>query len=175
MYLHDYGCTLKAYRYEVLQHIRLYGEMHRFIPAYVALAGAKIAEVEVSHHARQFGVSKYGISRTMRVLLDLLTLKFLASFGTKPAYAFGIPALFFFGLSSGISVFSLLRTLFAPGSASPRSSLLPAIITTSGFGCMSLLMGLLAEQQMRIYYESQHKNIYIVKEIVQQEPIPATV
>src|SRR5579883_2681626 len=79
VHLHDYGCTLKAYRYEVLQHIRLYGEMHRFIPAYAALAGANITEMAVSHHARQFGKSKYGISRVVRVLLDLLTLKFLGS------------------------------------------------------------------------------------------------
>src|SRR5579859_1058350 len=93
IHLHDYGCTLKAYRREVFQHVRLYGEMHRFLPAYAALAGASIAELEVSHHARRFGVSKYGISRTVRVILDLMTLKFLGSFGTKPLYAFGIPGL----------------------------------------------------------------------------------
>ncbi len=84
VYLHDYGCTLKAYRRSVFQHVRLYGEMHRFMPAYTAVAGAAIAELEVSHHARQFGKSKYGISRTFRVILDLMTLKFLGSYGTKP-------------------------------------------------------------------------------------------
>src|SRR5579863_5598654 len=87
--LHDYGCTLKAYRREVFQHMRLYGEMHRFLPAYAALFGARIAEIEVTHHARRFGVSKYGISRTVRVVLDLMTLKFLGSYGTKPLHAFG--------------------------------------------------------------------------------------
>ncbi len=92
-HLHDYGCTLKAYRREIFEHVRLYGEMHRFIPAYAALAGASISEIEVMHHPRRFGVSKYGLSRTFRVILDLLTLKFLGSFGTKPLYAFGMPGM----------------------------------------------------------------------------------
>ncbi len=108
VHLHDYGCTLKAYRREVLQHIRLYGEMHRFIPAYAALAGASITEIEVVHHPRRFGMSKYGISRTVRVLLDLLTLKFLGSFGTKPLYAFGMPGL---GLGVQFIMMGLLAEL----------------------------------------------------------------
>src|SRR5713226_5217578 len=91
--LHDYGCTLKAYRREVFQHVHLYGEMHRFLPAYIALAGASIAEIEVNHHPRSFGRSKYGISRTTRVLLDLITLKFFESYRTRPHHAFGFPAL----------------------------------------------------------------------------------
>src|SRR5579864_6831146 len=93
VHLNDYGCTLKAYRHEIFKTVRLYGEMHRFIPAYAALVGASITELPVNHHARQFGTSKYGMSRVVRVLLDLITLKFLGSFGTKPLYAFGIVGL----------------------------------------------------------------------------------
>src|SRR5215813_12627299 len=114
VHLHDYGCTLKAYRYEVFKHIRLYGEMHRFIPAYVALSGALIAEIEVKHHARRFGKSKYGISRTGRVLLDLMTLKFLGSFGTKPLYAFGMLGLLSLVLSMAIPGYMLGRSIFPP-------------------------------------------------------------
>src|SRR5207237_10518583 len=90
-HLHDYGCTLKAYRRQVFQHVRLYGEMHRFIPAYAALGGASVTELEVTHHARRFGESKYGISRTVRVVLDLLTLSFVGDYRRKRIYAFGEP------------------------------------------------------------------------------------
>src|SRR5215469_1511783 len=126
VHLHDYGCTLKAYRWEVFQHVHLYGEMHRFLPAYAALAGASIAEIEVSHHARRFGVSKYGISRTGRVLLDLMTLKFLGSFGTKPLYAFGMLGLLSLLLSTAVPGYALVRKTFPPHGIRPqRTSLLP--------------------------------------------------
>ena len=166
VYLHDYGCTLKAYRREVFQHIRLYGEMHRFIPAYAALAGAAIAEIEVTHHPRRFGVSKYGISRTVRVFLDLLTVKFLGSYGTKPLYAFGIPGLLSQALGAVLLLYVLGRKVFPPHVRVHRNPLLPLSIHFSGFGLQCLMMGLLAELLIRTYHESQGKTTYVVRSIM---------
>ncbi len=160
VYLHDYGCTLKCYRWEVFQHLRLYGEMHRFLPAYAALAGAKVAELEVTHHARRFGVSKYGISRTIRVLLDLITLKFLGSFGTKPMYAFGIPGFCAFVLGM-IAFLASLGQRNSPQRA--RSNPLTPLLHFSGFGIQCIMLGILAEVLMRTYHESQGKTTYTVK------------
>lgn len=168
VHLHDYGCTLKAYRYEVFKHLHLYGEMHRFIPAYAALAGAEITEIEVAHHKRKFGKSKYGISRTGRVLLDLMTLKFLGSFGTKPLHAFGICGLLSLLLSIAIPGSMLGRRIFSPHMRLPRPSLLPIALLFSTFGLISLMMGLLAELLMRTYHEVQDKPIYVVKQTVSQ-------
>jgi glycosyltransferase involved in cell wall biosynthesis len=169
VYLHDYGCTLKAYRAEVFHNIHLYGEMHRFIPAYAALSGATIAELAVTHHARQFGKSKYGISRIVRVLLDLTTLKFLGSFATKPLYAFGIPGLASLGLGIGTGCYALGRTLgrtLLPSSIRRRRTpLLPTSLILSGFGLLSIVNGLIAELLMRTYYEVQEKPIYTIKQI----------
>ena len=164
--LHDYGCTLKAYRREIFQHIRLYGEMHRFIPAYAALVGAEIAELEVTHHARQFGKSKYGISRAIRVVLDLLTLKFLGSFGTKPLHLFGIPGLISctFGITTGI--YALGRSLLPERKARQRASLLPVTLLFSSFGLLSIMLGLIAELLTRTYYEAQQKPIYTIRHIL---------
>jgi len=169
VYLHDYGCTLKAYRRDVFQHIRLYGEMHRFIPAYAALSGAAITEMEVSHHPRRFGVSKYGISRTVRVILDLLTLKFLGSYGTKPLYAFGIPGLLSLMLGALLSVILLGRKAFPPRVRVHRNPLLPLSLLFSGFGMQCIMMGLLAELLMRTYHESQGKSTYVVRSIIPLE------
>jgi glycosyltransferase involved in cell wall biosynthesis len=166
VYLHDYGCTLKAYRREVFQHIRLYGEMHRFIPAYAALSGAAIAEIEVTHHPRRFGVSKYGISRTVRVFLDLLTVKFLGSYGTKPLYAFGIPGLLSQALGAILLLYVLCRKVFPPHVRVHRNPLLPLSIHFSGFGLQCLMMGLLAELLIRTYHESQGKTTYVVRSIM---------
>ncbi len=166
VYLHDYGCTLKAYRREVFQHIRLYGEMHRFIPAYAALAGAAIAEIEVTHHPRRFGVSKYGISRTVRVFLDLLTVKFLGSYGTKPLYAFAIPGLLSQALGAILLLYVLGRKVFPPHVRVHRNPLLPLSIHFSGFGLQCLMMGLLAELLIRTYHESQGKTTYVVRSIM---------
>jgi len=168
IHLHDYGCTLKAYRYEVFKHIRLYGEMHRFIPAYAALAGASITEIEVTHHARQFGKSKYGISRTGRVLLDLITLKFLGSFGTKPLYAFGMLGLSSLLLSMAIPGYALSRRIFPPRIRPQHASLLPISLLFSVFGLLSIMMGLLAELLTRTYHEAQDKPTYVVKHILPQ-------
>ena len=166
VYLHDYGCTLKAYRREVFEHIRLYGEMHRFIPAYAALSGAAIIEMEVAHHPRRFGVSKYGISRTVRVILDLITLKFLGSYGTKPLYAFGIPGLISLLFGTLLSGVSLTQKLLPPHVRVHRNPLLPLSLHFSGFGLQGIMMGLLAELLTRTYHESQGKTIYVVRSTV---------
>ena len=170
VYLHDYGCSLKAYRRAVFQHVRLYGEMHRFMPAYTALAGAAIAEMEVTHHPRRFGRSKYGISRTFRVILDLITLKFLSSYGTKPFYAFGIPGLFTLGVGSFIALACLLRRVFSPHVRVNRNPLLQVSLLFLGFGLQCLMVGLLAEMLMRTYHEAQGKNIYVVRDVISSHP-----
>ncbi len=168
-HLHDYGCTLKAYRREVFQHVRLYGEMHRFIPAYAALAGAKIAEIEVAHHPRRFGRSKYGISRTFRVILDLLTLKFLGSFGTKPLYAFGIPGMASLSLGGIVSALVLGQKIVPPRVRVNHNPLLPLSALFTGFGLQCIMMGLLAELLMRTYHESQGKATYVVSHVLAPE------
>lgn len=164
--LHDYGCTLKAYRREVFQHIRLYSEMHRFIPAYAALGGAAVTELEVTHHPRRFGSSKYGISRTVRVILDLLTLKFLGSYATKPLYAFGTPGLVSLALGAMLSTLLLGKKFSSPSVRVHRNPLLPISILFSGFGMQCIMMGLLAELLMRTYHESQGKTTYVVRSIL---------
>lgn len=169
--LHDYGCTLKAYRREVFQHVRLYGEMHRFIPAYAALAGAKIAELEVVHHPRRFGRSKYGISRTFRVILDLLTLKFLGSFGTKPLYAFGIPGMASLSLGGIAAALVLGQKVLPPRVRANRNPLLQLSALFTGFGMQCIMMGLLAELLMRTYHESQGKATYVVSHVLAPEQV----
>ena len=161
IYLHDYGCSLKAYRRAVFQHVRLYGEMHRFMPAYTALAGAAIAEMQVNHHPRQFGRSKYGISRTFRVILDLITLKFFGSYGTKPFHAFGIPGLFSLVAGSLIALGCLLRRIFSPHVRVHRNPLLQVSLLFLGFGLQCLMVGLLAEMLMRTYHEAQEKTFML--------------
>ncbi len=166
VHLHDYGCTLKAYRREVFEHVRLYGEMHRFIPAYAALSGAAITEIEVAHHPRRFGKSKYGLSRTVRVILDLMTLKFLGSFGTKPLYAFGIPGLL--GMLAGVLMGGILlqRKAFPPYIRLHRNPLLPLSLHAIGFGIHCIMLGLLAELLIRVYHEAQGKATYVARDIL---------
>jgi glycosyltransferase involved in cell wall biosynthesis len=167
VHLHDYGCTLKAYRREVFQHVRLYGEMHRFLPAYAALYGARSAELEVTHHPRRFGTSKYGISRTIRVLLDLIELKFQARFATKPMHGFGIPGLLWLSLSLLCFLFASVSRFWSHDRERQRSSIAGSnAIICLGFGTMCLFIGLLAESMMRIYYESQGRPPYVVKTVV---------
>jgi glycosyltransferase involved in cell wall biosynthesis len=163
--LHDSGCTLKAFRWDVFQHIRLYGEMHRFLPAYAAIAGAKIAEIEVAHHPRQFGVSKYGISRTIRVLLDLLTVKMMGTYRTRPLHAFGIPGLLLLslGLISGTTAIGQSMIQRSIRQSSAPNKLLPLL--GLGFGLQCLMTGIIAELLTRVYYETQEKPIYVVKNI----------
>jgi glycosyltransferase involved in cell wall biosynthesis len=164
--LHDYGCTLKAYRREVLQGFRLYGEMHRFIPAYAGWVGAKMIEVPVRHHSRKFGKAKYGLERTIKVILDLFTVKFLMSYANKPIYLFG-------GTGAGLIIISffLLGVLVARRIILDehliRSPLLLMTVMFFILGFQSILMGLIAELLARTYHESQAKPTYSVRSILQ--------
>jgi glycosyltransferase involved in cell wall biosynthesis len=166
VYLHDYGCTLKAYRREVFAHVRLYGEMHRLIPAYAALAGARVAEIEVAHHSRRFGASKYGLSRTVRVILDLITYKFLGRFGARPAHLFGLPGLCALVLSALCLALAPVGKLLLPRFRVGARPLLSASARCCNAGILYIVLGLLAELLMRTYYESQGKAAYVVKKVV---------
>ena len=161
--LHDYGCSLKAYRREVIQDVRLYGEMHRFIPIYASWAGARVTEIPVDHHARTMGKSKYGISRTIKVVFDLMTIKFMASYQTKPIYVFGTFGMIAFLLSiiAGIWAFFLK---FVEGVSFILTPLPIIAIVMLAISVQFFLMGLLAEMLVRTYHESQDKATYTVRE-----------
>lgn len=161
--LHDYGCSLKAYRAEVLKGTRLYGEMHRFIPALANLMGAKITEVPVTHHARKFGKSKYGLKRTLKVLLDLLTVKFLSDYSTKPIYFFGGVGVTLCG-GGVLAGCVTLYDKYVKGVWVHKNPLLLVAIFLFSLGVNFILMGLLAEIIIRTYHESQAKPIYWVRE-----------
>lgn len=165
VHLHDYGCTLKAYKREVITDFRLYGEMHRFIPAYAHSVGAKITEVPVTHHPRKYGKTKYGINRTFKVILDLFTVKFLLSYANKPIYLFG-----------GVGVFMMAASVFMLGFLFIRKLLFQTSVVQSSFfligimlmilGVQSILMGLIAELLARTYHESQHKPTYNIRRVI---------
>jgi len=165
VHLHDYGCTLKAYKKEVLENINLYGEMHRFIPALASLNGARVTEIPVNHRERKYGTSKYGISRTFKVILDLVTVKFLLSYSTKPIQIFG-----------GLGIISLFLSFFSFVEISISKFLYSVDVTGNPFfllfilfaliGIQFVTMGLLGEINIRTYYESQGKPIYVVREII---------
>ncbi len=161
--LHDYGCTLKAYRREVLREFRLYGEMHRFIPAYAAAVGARIAEVEVRHHPRRYGRSKYGLSRTFKVLLDLITVKFLLSYFHKPIYLFGGLGLGLMATGAAMLLFVFVRRVLWSISAL-RSPFFQTGLMFIILGFQAVLMGLIAELLVRTYHETQNKPTYVVRE-----------
>jgi glycosyltransferase involved in cell wall biosynthesis len=163
--LHDYGCTLKAYRREVLEGFHLYGEMHRFIPAYAGWVGAKIFEVPVRHHARKFGQAKYGLERTAKVILDLFTVKFLISYSSKPIYLFGGTGLFLISLSFLDLLVLIIRRLTLDEHMI-RSPLLLMSVMLFILGFQSILMGLIAELMVRTYYESQSKATYSIRRIL---------
>ena len=163
--LHDYGCTLKAYRREVVEHLRLYGEMHRFIPAIASWMGISLTEVETHHRARRFGRSKYGIFRTLRVLLDLITVKFLLSFATKPIQVFGLLGICAAGAGFAIGGYlSVLKLAF--GAQIGGRPLLFLGILLIVVGVQLIVMGLLGELLVRVYHESQRKPIYMVKRVL---------
>ncbi len=165
VHLHDYGCTLKAYRKEVIKEIKLYGEMHRFIPVYASWAGAKISEIIVTHHPRLYGKTKYGLSRTIKVILDLFTVKFFGSYVTKPIYAFGgFGALLCFG-GIGIGIITLVQK-YSYGVWVHKNPLLLLAIFLDILGVQLIMMGLLAEIVIRTYHESQDKPIYLVKSLI---------
>jgi dolichol-phosphate mannosyltransferase len=161
--LHDYGCSLKAYRRESLQDVRLYGEMHRFIPIYASWAGASVTEIPVEHHARTMGKSKYGLSRTLKVVFDLMTIKFMASYQTKPIYVFGSFGMLAFAISLLAGLYAVFLKVIHK--ADFVQTPLPILtIVMFAVGVQFLLMGLLAEMLVRTYHESQAKAIYAVRE-----------
>jgi len=167
--LHDYGCTLKAFRRDVIKNINLYGEMHRFIPAIASNIGVSIAEVKVNHRPRRYGKSKYSLMRFIKVVLDLLTVKFLLSYSTRPLQIFGI-----FGLISGLAggiiglILSYQRLILKQGIADRPLLLLAVLLMVIGFQFITL--GLLAEILVRAYHESIEKRIYYIREIYESDP-----
>lgn len=163
VHLHDYGCTLKAYRREVLEGVNLYGEMHRFVPALASQVGAKVTELPVKHHPRMYGTSKYGISRTVRVVLDLMTVKFLLSYSTKPIQLFGkwgVYTLLAGFLSGTTTVYMKIFEHFSMN----RNPLWILTVFLLFMGIQFIVLGLLGELNARTYYEAQGKPIYVVRE-----------
>ena len=182
--LHDYGCSLKAYRREIISQVRLYGEMHRFIPALCRWVGATITEIPVTHHARQYGKSKYGISRTLRVVLDLMTVKFLLSYSTRPIQVFGRIGLYFgtfalvvFGVVGLEAFLAALGVMSTPWWGNLLLVKRPFWIITPlmflGFSLQFIVLGLLAELMTRTYHESQNKTIYSIKTIAKSPSVEA--
>lgn len=164
--LHDYGCSLKAYRHSVLEDVRLYGEMHRFVPIYASWQGARVTELVVDHHPRTRGRSNYGIERTFKVVLDMIVVKFLSSYATKPIYVFGGFGLVAFALGA---VAFLMMLYFKYLAGEPKTFIqtpLPMVVVMLFLvGCLSVLLGLVAELTVRTYYESQGKRIYAVRSV----------
>ena len=167
--LHDYGCSLKAYRRDVLRDVKLYGEMHRFIPIYASWQGARVSEMVVNHRVRRAGVSKYGLSRTFKVVLDLMVVKFLASYATKPIYVFGGFGFLSWLCAAGAFGWALYYKL--RGLKDFVQTPLPLVtVMFTLVGALSLLMGLLAELVIRTYYESQNKRPYLIAEELNSPP-----
>jgi glycosyltransferase involved in cell wall biosynthesis len=163
--IHDYGCTLKAYRHDVIRNVKLYGEMHRFIPVYASWVGAKVLEVEVNHRPRTHGSSKYGLFRVFKVVLDLITVKFLGSYGTSPIYAFGGAGLILCFLGTLAGAETLWEKLFYDTPVHRNPVILLAVFLFL-LGTQAILIGLLAEISIRTYYESQNKPTYFVREVL---------
>ncbi len=168
VHLHDYGCTLKAYRRDILDSINLYGEMHRFIPVYAREAGGKISEVVVHHHPRKHGKANYGLERTVKVILDLFVVQFLMKFSQKPIYLFGGVGLGLMGISFSLFLWLAIRRIVSAvsvlGSPWFQISVMMFIL-----GFLAVLLGLIAELVMRTYYESQDKKTYAIREVVDPE------
>lgn len=167
--LHDYGCTLKAMRREVAKNITLYGELHRFIPAVASRMGVSIAEIKVNHRPRTLGSTKYGISRTFRVLLDLITVNFLLKFAGRPMHFFGLPGLVSGGIGFLLALYTTFERLFLGVPMGSRPMFLLSILMIL-IGIQFIVIGLLGEMQIRTYYEAQNKPIYIVRETLGWEP-----
>ncbi|HEY9721561.1 MAG TPA: glycosyltransferase family 2 protein [Oscillatoriaceae cyanobacterium] len=168
VHLHDYGCSLKAYRREVLKDVQLYGEMHRFIPIYASWAGARVTELPVNHLPRIHGKSKYGLNRVFKVMLDLVTVKFMGTYATKPIYVFGGAGFFAFLLAflSGSYAVYLKLMHYADFIQTPLPLLTVTLVV---LGVQLLLMGLLAEMIMRTYHESQGKATYTLRNVLNVE------
>jgi hypothetical protein len=168
VHLHDYGCSLKAYRREVVKGVQLYGELHRFIPALSSWMGVSVTEVPVRHHPRRFGQSKYGISRTSRVILDLITVRFLLSYSTRPIQIFG--GLGLVSLTVGVLLglyLTFVKLILGQDIGSSPLLLLAVLLMLVGVQFVG--MGLLGELVVRTYYESQGKPIYAVREVLAHE------
>jgi hypothetical protein len=162
--LHDYGCTLKAFRREVIKNIRLYGEMHRFIPAIASGMGISYTEIKVNHRPRRFGTTKYGISRTIRVILDLITVKFLLSFATRPIQVFGLLGVVSGGVGFLLALIMTIQRQFFDMPLADRPLLLLAVVLIF-IGIQFISLGLIAELQARTYHESQQKPVYHIREV----------
>ena len=169
VHLHDYGCTLKAYRREVLDGVRLYGEMHRFIPALASWMGVKVTEIPVTHHPRTHGTSKYGISRTVRVVLDLITVKFLLSYSTKPIQIFGLLGLVLLMGSAGLGIGVVYARIWLDMMLSNNSMFLLAVLLFM-LGWQFIAMGLLGEVIVRTYHEAQKKPTYVIAKTLNVRP-----
>jgi len=163
VHLHDYGCSLKAYRRDVIKGVKLYGEMHRFIPIYASWFGARIIEIPVTHHPRQYGRSKYGMNRVIKVVFDLLVVKFLSKYSETPMYVFGGAGVVSLLISLLSGIWAIYLKFFE--NTSFISTPLPLLVVLTAItGCMCILMGLLAEIVMRTYYEAQGKSVYLIGE-----------
>ncbi|MCB0168297.1 MAG: glycosyltransferase, partial [Anaerolineae bacterium] len=165
VHLHDYGCALKAYRKEVVKGINLYGDLHRFIPAIASYYGVTVAEVPVRYRSRQFGSSKYGLGRIVRVLLDLLTVRFLLNYSTRPIQIFGLMGLGSFALGILIGLYLTFMKLAYQVNLADRPLLLLAVLLVM-IGVQFVTMGLLGELIVRTYHESQDKPIYTIREVL---------
>jgi len=165
VHLHDYGCTMKAYRKDILKNIRLYGEMHRFIPIYAHWIGARVTEIPVHHHSRKFGASKYGMTRVIKVILDLMVVKFLLSYSQKPIYVFGGLGILMI-VGAFLSGVYALYLKFFEGTSFILTPLPLLCVLLAVLGSLSILMGFLAEILTRTYYESQGKPTYQIKEVI---------
>lgn len=165
--LHDFGCTLKAYRREVIHDVKLYGEMHRFIPVFADTVGARVTEIPVNHRPRSYGKSKYSLSRTSRVMLDLITVKLLGSYSTKPMYFFGFAAFALWAIGLILAAIVILQKLLPPYVYTHNNPLLLLAVVCGIVGVQFILMGLLAELVIRTYHESQTKPTYVVRELIE--------
>ncbi len=169
--LHDFGCSLKAYRAEFITGVRLYGEMHRFLPVYAKWHGARITEIPVNHYARTSGSSKYGLERVLKVLMDLMTVKFLDKYMLKPMYLFGFWGVMFFGASCGFTLWAFYMR-YVEGYWFTQTPLPMMAVFSFMTGVICILMGLLAEMTTRTFHESQGKSIYMVRETRNFAPFP---
>ena len=167
--LHDFGCTLKAYRREVLEGIQLYGDLHRFIPALASSVGARVTELEVNHHPRKYGKSKYGIARTFKVLIDLMTLKLLLAYNAQPMRIFGGLGFLMLGLGGLCGMATILMKLLLGTDMTGNPLLFMTVLAILG-GIQLMGLGFLGEINMRTYYETQKKPIYVVREVIYQKP-----
>jgi len=170
--LHDYGCSLKAYRRGVVKNIKLYGEMHRFIPALASWMGIQVAEIPVNHSARKFGRSKYGIGRTLKVFLDLITVKFLLNYATRPLQIFGLIGMLCLSLGTAVGGYLSAMKIFFGYGLSERPLLLLAVLLVV-LGVQLITMGLLGELVVRTYYEAQGKPIYMIRDVLGPRTSPA--